>query len=583
MRISYTVSMEKPQTHFFRVRIDVREVSDDHLDFTMPVWAPPGSYLVRDFSRHVRSFRAVSTSDGRSLEVQRLDKSTWRVRTGMSREVSVEYEVYANEFTVDTSHLDASHGYFNGTSVLMYIEGYKDQSCELVIVPYGGDWTVSTSLERIGGENRFRAPSYDILADSPVEIGKHRVLSFTVQGGKPPHEIVIYGHGNEDEKRLVEDIGKIVEAFASMFGQLPYRKYTFIFHLVSPEVGSGGLEHLSSTTIDIDMFTFRPREKYIRFLSVVAHEFFHLWNVKRIRPSELGGPFNYKQENYTNFLWIAEGFTNYYSYVALYRAGIISEKEYFEHIMESIRIHELLPGSRRVSAYESSFDAWIKLYKPTPNNYNSYISYYLKGEILGLILSIWIADVTNGQKSLDDLFRQLFEKYKKDGKGYGGEKEILNTIQDVTNHDFTDFFRRYASNPGPIDFDSELAKIGVRIIRKYEKLGGTDEVERGGYLGLVVRDAGGKYIVDGGVLEGTPAYEAGINEGDELVAINGYRFTDRLLRPLRKENGKLKTDYLVDTRPGETVSVSVFRRDTLLTIDVTAATAPSRHLRARNK
>ncbi|MEM3676286.1 MAG: hypothetical protein QXV22_04425, partial [Thermoplasmataceae archaeon] len=380
MKIQYVLEMNRPQSHFFEVTMNIEDFSDDSLNIIMPAWTP-GSYEIMDFSRFVRNVSA--SSDNTELEAVRKDKSTWKISTKGNRSIRISYEVYAHELDVHTSHLDTHHAFINGTSVFFYIDGYKDQSCELIIKAPNG-WITSTGLEKLG-ENRYRAVNYDILVDSPIEIGKHRVLTFQVEGKE--HEIVLCGKGNENPEKLKTDVRKIVEGYTKLFGHLPYKKYVFIYHLVNgEEERTGGLEHLNSTAINVDRFTFSPFEKYRSFLSVTSHEFFHLWNVKRIRPVELG-PFNYKEENYTTMLWMAEGLTNFYGYLMLYRTGLIDLNEYLKHICDSMRLHDLMPGSSRTSASDSSFDAWIKLYKPTPNNYNNYISYYLKGELLGFMLN----------------------------------------------------------------------------------------------------------------------------------------------------------------------------------------------------
>lgn len=565
MNITYNLEMEEPHTHFFKVTMDITDFTDNTMLITMPAWTP-GSYEIVDFARHVRNVEAIN-KNGETLEVSKRDKSTWKVECGENREVSVKYEVYADKLSVHTSHLDSSHGYLNGTSVFMYIEGYKDQTSELLIRPYK-DWKISTGLEKVG-ENRFRAINYDILVDCPIEIGNHRSLFFSVDGKE--HEIAVYGSGNEDEDKLVNDFNKIVESFRDVFKGLPYRRYVFIIHLLPENENGGGLEHLNSTTIDIDRFIFSPKSRYNLFLSVVSHEFFHLWNVKRIRPIELG-PFNYKQENYTTLLWMAEGFTNFYGWMILYRSGLIDQKEYFKHLAESIKMYELQPGAKKVSVSDSSFDSWIKLYKPTANNVNSYVSYYLKGELVGLLLHLRIIELTNAQKSLDDLYRFLNEKFKKDGKGYS-EKDIVNALKDVTGQDFTDFFNDYVRNPGKLDFDRELKKLGQVIKRGYNKVDDV-EPETKAYLGVLVRPTGGKFVVDS-VLEGSPAYEYGLNAKDEILAINNFRFSERFLKNIREEYKKLKMDDMNTFKVGEKVTIHLFRRDKLEAIDLLLDKSPA--------
>lgn len=565
MRLQYLLEIKNPQTHFVEITMNIEDFNDDSLLATMPVWAP-GSYEVYDFARYVRHLKAFSGNN--ELEVSKKDKSTWKVNTKDAHSITIKYEFYANELSVHTSHVDSTHAYLNGVNAFLYLEGYKDQSVELIIKPYG-DWKVSTGLEKLS-DNRYRAINYDILADCPIEIGTHRSLYFTVDGKE--HEIVLYGKGNEDEEKLKEDVSKIVEGFLKIFGKLPYKRYVFIYHLISGESDvMGGLEHLNSTTIDVDNFVFKPESKYQRtFLSVTAHEFFHLWNVKRIRPVELG-PFNYKEENYTTMLWMAEGFTNYYASLVLCRTGLIDRKEYLRHLAEQMRYHDLTPGSRITSASESSFDTWIKLYKPTPNNVNSYISYYLKGELLGFMLNARIVDSTAGAKSLDDVYRYLMDKYNKDAKGYT-EKDVLNAIKDAVGHDFTEFFNEYIRKPGTVDFSDEAKKIGLVLKKSYKKID-EKEVDQKAFLGMGVRSNGGKYVVDF-VLEGHPAFKAGINPKDELVAVNGYRFTDRYLKDLREDFKKIKLDSFSDFAPGDTLKIDFFRRGKLMSVEVSLGDAP---------
>lgn len=564
MKLQYVLDLENSQTHFVKISLNIEEFNEDNLLVTMPAWAP-GSYEIYDFARFVRNLKA--TSGGKEVEIHKKDKSTWKIITKELHSLQISYEYYANVLDVHTSHVDSTHAYLNGINLFMYIEGYKDQSVELLINPHG-DWQVSTGLDKLS-DNRFRAINYDILADCPIEIGTHRSLHFSVEG--KDHEIVLYGTGNENEDRIVEDVRKIVEGFLNIFGKLPYRRYVFIYHLITGEGDvMGGLEHLNSTTIDVDRFVFEPESNYRKFLSVTAHEFFHLWNVKRIRPVELG-PFNYKEENYTTMLWMAEGVTNYYASLILQRTGLIDRKEYLKHLAEQMRIHDFSPGSRITSASESSFDTWTKLYKPTPNNINSYISYYLKGELLGFMLNSRIIEATDGSKSLDDVYRNLMDKYNKDGKGYT-ERDIQACIKDVTGQDFNDFFDTYVRNPGHIDFSSEVKRIGLQLKEKYRKVE-EKEVRTKSYLGLIIKPDGDRFLVES-VVEGSPAFNAGINPGDEMVAFNGYRFASRYLKNVREDYHKLKLDNFTDYKPGDRVKLDFFRRGFLMNLEVTFAEAP---------
>lgn len=570
MKISYTVEMKKPHTHFFQITMNVEDVSDDQVTATMPVWTP-GAYEIADFPRHVRYLKVVS-QEKKSIPVQRKDKASWRILNGNIRAFKITYEVYANELSVHTSHLDSSHGYINGAGIFLYLDGYKDQVSEVIIKP-PQNWKISTGMEKMG-ENRYRAINYDILIDSPIEIGTHRSLFFTVAGKE--HEIVLYGNGNEDEEKLKGDVQKIVEAYHRMMGGLPYKRYVFIYHLVNEPDFYGGLEHLNSTSIDVYSQTFAPKREYNKFLSVTSHEFFHLWNVKRLKPVELI-PFNYQQEVYTTLLWVSEGVTNFYTWIMMLRAGVVTEEEYLEHTAETARYYELLPGPAVESAADSSFDAWIKLYRPSPNNVNSYVSYYLKGEILGMMLSARIVEFTNGTKSLDEFFRLLLDRYNKDGKGFS-EKDVMSALKEVSGSDFTEFFEKYVRGTQKIDFDSEFRRIGYNLKKGYKKVDDV-EPETKSFLGLFVKPHGGKYTVDA-VLEGTPAFEYGINVKDELVAINDQRFGDRHLKEVREDFSRFKIDDLKDYSPGDKVKVHVFRRGILSELQVVLGKAPYEYYKA---
>ncbi|MGI8996470.1 MAG: M61 family metallopeptidase, partial [Pyrinomonadaceae bacterium] len=329
--ISYTVSMPQPYTHLLNVELRVRGDSlPPQLNLVMPVWTP-GSYLVREFGRHVQDFAAID-ANGRALAWRKTNKNTWRIETGGAREVRATYQVYANELTVRTNELNDRHAFWNNAALLMYPEGQLRAPSTLKVVPFG-NWKVATGLPAVSGkDNTFRAENFDVLYDSPVEVGTFRTLNFEVRG--VPHRIVIDGEGNYDPERLKRDFQKIVEASVQMMGDVPYKDYTFIIHLRA--TGGGGLEHLNSTAIIVQRFNFRPETTYRSFLSLVAHEFFHAWNVKLIRPDVLG-PFDYTQEIYTRLLWVAEGITDYYEYILLRRAGLITDKEYLDIMARAIQ------------------------------------------------------------------------------------------------------------------------------------------------------------------------------------------------------------------------------------------------------
>ncbi|MGH9929310.1 MAG: M61 family metallopeptidase, partial [Pyrinomonadaceae bacterium] len=395
--IAFTVSLPKPHAHMLDVEIRIKHratepVANEEV-LVMPVWTP-GSYLIREFERHVQDF-VVADSARQPLSWGKLNKNSWRIVTNGAREWRASYRVYCNELSVRTSEVNSEHAFWNNATLLMYLEGFLNAPATLhVLAPQ--PWQVATGLPPVPGEkNTFRAESFDILYDSPVEVSNFKTLSFEVKG--VPHRIVIDGEGNYDPEKLRADVKKIVETEVELMGgEIPYHDYTFILHLRANT--GGGLEHLNSTALGYPRFGFGPEPKersegvnsagpnaptprtYRGFLSLVAHEFFHLWNVKRIRPDALG-PFDYTKENYTRSLWVAEGITDYYARLVLRRAGLISDKEFLRENAKVIQALQDTPGRLVMSADESSFDAWIKYYRQDENSINSQVDYYDKGAI----------------------------------------------------------------------------------------------------------------------------------------------------------------------------------------------------------
>jgi len=331
--ISFTVSMSKPHTHLLEVEMRITQtgataVSEDVL--VMPVWTP-GSYLIREFERHVQNFTAVDAS-GRALPWEKINKNSWRIKTNNARDIRVKYLVYADELTVRTNELKSDHAFWNNAALLMYVERNLARPVKIHVNPAPG-WKVATGLPAVPGEkNTFEAPNFDILYDSPFEVSDFKQIDFMVRG--VPHRIVIDGEGNYDPALLKAEVQKIVETEVALFGEIPYHDYTFLLHL--RPTGGGGLEHLNSTALGFRRFGFSDVAGYRRFGALVAHEFFHLWNVKRIRPDALG-PFDYTKENHTRLLWVAEGITEYYGQLMLRRAGLISDEAYLEHLASQIQ------------------------------------------------------------------------------------------------------------------------------------------------------------------------------------------------------------------------------------------------------
>jgi predicted metalloprotease with PDZ domain len=548
--------MPDPHTHLFHVEVRVT-ASESPLELVLPVWTP-GSYLVREYARQVQDFEAFGT-DGRALAWSKVDKTSWRIAAVPGEAVIARYAAYANELTVRTSHLDATHGYVNPATVFMFVRGREREPLELEIAAPNG-WRTTTALAPSGvgeqaGSERFRAADYDELVDSPLEIGTHALLEWEVDGRR--HCYAIWGEGNYDGDALVRDTTRIIEAAKELFGELPYPDYTFIVHLVPG--GRGGLEHHNSTSLQVDRWTFRGKEYTESFLALVAHEFFHLWNGKRIHPAALG-PFDYTAENYTRALWVVEGLTTYYTDLLLVRAGLMTPERYLEKLAESIQRLQAQPGRQVQTLEESSFDTWIKFYRPDENTANAQISYYHKGSLVALLLDLKLRAAQENRRSLDDLMRLLWERYGAPGVGYpeSGPGSVPELASEVAGEDLSEFFARYLTSTLELDYAGALAGAGLELVPGMAS--GADSVET--RLGVRLRDEAGRVVITN-VLSGGPAERAGLEARDELVAVAGFRASAAHLAA-----------RLAERAAGEPLRLSVFRRDQLLE-RVVVPTAPA--------
>ncbi|WP_276495747.1 M61 family metallopeptidase [Pontibacter litorisediminis] len=538
--LRYTLSMPEPHTHYFEVEAELSGARKKYIDFTMPVWAP-GSYLVREFAKNVEGFEATDGS-GKPLRSEKIDKNTWRVYSNKASVVRATYDVYAYELSVRTSYLDASHGYVNGTSIFMYPEGYEQQQGTLVVKPFNGWNQVSTGLKSTG-KFTYTFPNYDILADSPLEIGTHEVYEFTAAG--VPHELAMYGGGNYEPKKLMADMTKVIEEAVLLMGELPVDRYVFIVHNL--ERGGGGLEHLNSTTLQTSRWNYGTESSYHGFLALVAHEYFHLWNVKRLRPEPLG-PFDYNNENYTRLLWVSEGITSYYDDLLVRRAGFYSPDRYLGIVAGSINSVENTPGNKIQPVAESSFDAWIKYYRRNENSNNAEVSYYTKGGVLGHLLNMEIMEATKGEKSLDDVMRYMYERYyKKLNRGFK-EAEFKEAVERISGRNMDTFFRNYVNGTESPDYNKYFDAAGLQLVNTNE---GSQAINWGASAAM----SGGKLMVRG-VSRGSSAWEGGLNVNDEIIAVNGYRAGDDLER------------LISSMGIGETAEVLISRDGKLQTLEV---------------
>lgn len=539
--IAYSVSMPKPWTHLLEVEMRLKwPQMPEKTELKMPVWTP-GSYLVREYARHLQDF-AVKDASGSDLSWRKINKNTWQVDTKGAKEIVASYRVYSNELTVRTNELNDEHAFWNNTALLLFPKDQLKAASTVKLNPFG-TWKIATGLPKVEGQtNTFRAENLDILYDSPFEVSNFNEITFTVQG--KPHRVVITGEGNYDLKKIAEDTTKIIEEGYKIFGELPYDDYTFIVNLR----GGGGLEHLNSTALQWNRFGFKPPSRYNSFLHLVAHEYFHLWNVKRIRPDVLG-PFDYDNENYTKLLWVAEGGTAYYEGILLRRAGLITDREFLEGKANLIQQLQERPGRFETSLEEASFDAWIKYYRQDENAVNNQISYYDKGEIVNMMLDISIRTSSAGAKSLDDVMRHLYNEFYKKGKNFTPE-DFQKAAELAAGKSMEDFFSKYVRGDEEIDFNGIVQGIGLQLSAVEANTGkayiGADLVEESGRLSVRFIPAG------------TPAYEQGLNTGDQIIAVDGYRASQSFLQ-----------SYIGEKKPGDKVKISIFRFDKMRDIDFT--------------
>jgi predicted metalloprotease with PDZ domain len=546
--ISFTVSMPKPYTHLLEVEMRVRNTNGlpAQTKLMMPVWTP-GSYLIREYAKNVQDF-SVRTPDSKNLAWTKVNKDTWQVETGGQKEMVATYRVYCNEFSVRTNEVNDGHAFWNNGALLMYPEGQLAVPSTVRVIPFA-NWKVATGLPAVKGKaDTFHAENFDILYDSPFEVSNFKTIAFEVNG--VPHRIVIDGEGNYDPERVRNDVKKIVETEAAMMGEIPYHDYTFILHLRTS--GGGGLEHLNSTALIFRRFGFSPEQSYHGFLSLVAHEFFHLWNVKRIRPDALG-PFDYTQENYTRLLWVAEGITEYYADLNVRRAGLISDKEYLTEIANRIKGIQQTPGRLEMSVEEASFDAWIKYYRPDENSVNSQISYYDKGAMLGMLLDLEIRKGSGGAKSLDDVMRYLYNEFYKKNRNYTPE-DVERAAEQMAGSSLQSFFDRYVHGREELDYNSALGAAGLRL--ETTGTGNGKPATEKAFLGADMAMDGDRLMVRS-VYTGTPAYDQGLNTSDQIVALDGVRV-----------NRDTLNSRLTEKRPGDTVEFTIFRFDELRTLNL---------------
>jgi len=570
--IRYQIGSRLPASHYFDVSIHIDSPDPAGQGLRLPNWIP-GSYMIRDFARNLLDLRA--EGPGAAIAIDQVDKSNWRIEP-CEGAVTVSYRIYARDLSVRAAHLDHSHGYYNGSSVFMEVMGQADQPCEVLIerprADHCADWRVATSLQREQAEafgfGLYRALDYDDLIDHPVEMGTFRCVSFIACG--VPHDIILTGRFDCDEDRLAADLRTICEHHIRFFGEpAPMGYYQFQVMVIGN--GYGGLEHRASTSLvtkrdslpkpgqtDVD-------DDYRDFLGLCSHEYFHSWNVKRIKP-EAYRPYQLQQEVYTDLLWAFEGITSYYDDLGLLRSGLIEVEAYLELFAQVMTRVQRGRGRLRQSVAESSFNAWTKFYKQDENATNAIVSYYAKGSLVAACIDLKLRALSDGERGLDDVMRHLWQSYLEDGKGVEADT-IQRLVSEIAGTDLDPFLRQLIYSTDELPLVELLEEAGIEVIRRVAK-NGQDKGGKDATGELPVVDLGAAFREgDGGLVVLRVSEEgalqlAGLSADDVIIAIGGLKLSLAQLE-----------SRLLRAQPGDVWRVHAFRRDELNEFDVTLQAA----------
>ena len=549
--IRYTLRFPAPHTHYVEVEATVPTGGKPVIELAMAVWTP-GSYLVREYARHIEGL-AAHTADGTALSLDKSRKNRWRIHTNEVRTIVVTYRIYCREMSVRTNWVEDDFALLNGAPTFLTLVEDAARPHDIQLVLPAGWHTSITALPTApgGAAHAYRAADFDTLVDAPILVGNPAVYTFEVDG--VPHSLVNAGEGGIwNGPQSARDVEHIVRAHRHMWGFLPYDKYVF-FNMIT-EAG-GGLEHKNSTVLMTSRWHSRVRKDYLSWLALVSHEFFHVWNVKRLRPVELG-PFDYENEVYTKNLWIAEGITSYYTELGVRRAGLCTPEEIFERLSNLIERLQTTPG-RLVHALEmASYDAWIKFYRNDENSPNTTISYYTKGAVVAFLLDAKIQAATGGTQSLDDMLRLAYARYA--GEHGFTREEFRALAQEVARSDLSAWFVHALETTNELDYTEALDWFGLRF-----KPAPAVTPEKA-WLGLMTRTDNGRLLVSQ-VHRQTPGWQYGFNVDDEILAVDDYR-----VLPQQWEA------RLAQYRPGEQITVLVARRERLQRLVVTCGAEPAK-------
>jgi len=567
VKIGFEVSFKEPQAHYAEVQMDISGLAKDYVDVKMPVWTP-GSYLIREFEKSVEEFKA--TASGKAVKVEKVRKNTWRIFSAKAAHIKINYRVYAFEISVRTPFIDESHAFLSPTGIFMHPDGMIKSPSTVKIIPFNTWSKVSTGLEPVAGQQfTYRATDFDILYDSPIEVGNQDVFEFMAAGVR--HEVAMYGGGNYDKEKLKVDMAKIVEEPTKVYGENPNKHYVFIVHNFLR--GGGGLEHLNSTTLGATRNAYNTEAGYKGFLALVAHEYHHLWNVKRLRPVALG-PFDYDNENYTTNLWVAEGFTSYYENKYMHRAGFNDAAKFVNDLAGAVGTVVNTPGAKYQSAASSSYDAWIIGYRPNENSRNNSISYYNKGEVVGILMDLEIINATKGAKSLDDVMKAMYLQCKTLKRGYT-DAEFKAMVEKVAGISFTNFWAKYVNGVDDVEYQKYFKLAGVDVTTE----NATPEKPVSGVNGQLT-NAGTINVTS--IARNSAAWDAGLNVNDEIISLDDKSVNDAL-ESIKLRSAALSLEVLplvTKKKIGDVLKLKVMRDGLEKEISLTLKENPNVRLKA---
>src|SRR5688572_15100147 len=539
---AYTVKMDNPEWHFFQVQLSCKGIKKTFIDFKMPVWTP-GYYQKMDYAKNVQKLRATDLT-GKELKIEKLAINTWRVFSNNANAFNISYDVKTERSFVATPYIDDNRAYILPAGVFLYVDKMINQPVQVTVIPDNKWNRVATGLDSLPGKKfTYSAADFDILYDSPILVGNLEELTpFKVRG--ITHRFIGFKLGDFDKQQFMLDLKKMIEAAVNIIGHIPYKSYTFI--AIGP--GQGGIEHLNNTTFGFNGTNLNKRENYIRTLHFLAHEYFHHYNVKQIRPIELG-PFDYDKGSRTKMLWVSEGLSVYYEYLVVRRAGVSTDAELLNALRGNIAAYENKPGKRYQTLEQASYETWSDgPFGRTGDEVNKTISYYDKGPVVGLVFDFKIRQATNNKKSLDDVMRFLYKEYYQKKKRGFTEEELENAFESVAGVSLDEEFE-YITTTKELDYPKYFNYAGLKIDT-------STLVLPAAYLGMALRERTDTAFVSAVDYE-SPAWNSNLRRGQQVLKINGEKATVDLFNKVVDAAG-----------PGDKISLTVLSNNELNNIEI---------------